>query len=306
MTRPYAPLFIGLLVIVGLTIPFGFPIASAQSETICGSIVENNFSQNLQEHKYVIALNAGDKITVSAVPLGDTLQLYLQFYDPAGNTLYYMNNAARTPTYTSGVLSAKGNYTIVVANFRAGVGQYTLSIECTLRDGSVIKPGTAPATAPAAASPRPAATASAAGATAAPAAAAPTTTTFAGVGFPGLPPVDFSRVAKLSLASGTPITATLSPGFSDIVGFTVDAKAGDSYELTYTRLSGNLNLGIVILYPKDQVFFQTSLVTSDRLSTRLSLPAAGQYTIGVYRIGLVEPAKPEDTSFQLLGRLNPK
>jgi hypothetical protein len=40
------------------------------------------------------------------------------------------------------------------------------------------------------------------------------------------------------------------------------------------------------------------------LPTRFTLPTAGKYTIGVFRISLVEPAQVEPTVFQLKGVLN--
>jgi hypothetical protein len=41
------------------------------------------------------------------------------------------------------------------------------------------------------------------------------------------------------------------------------------------------------------------------LNTRFTLPTAGQYTIGVFRIDLLPPAAPEATAFQVQGTLNP-
>jgi hypothetical protein len=282
-------------------------IANAQTKVQCGTIIKNEFAQSGQEHRYVISMNAGDKITVSVSPLGDTLLLYLRFFDPAENRLFRMLAPSKNPTYASGVLAARGNYVISLTNGRAGVGVYTLSIGCTQSDGTIIEAGAASNASSSTSAPKatPAPTSPPTSTSSQQAASTPIAT-FSGVGFPGLAPVDFSKVAKLTLPNGTPITASLSPGFSDIVGFTVTAKAGDVLDLSYTRLSGNLNLGLVVLFPKQQVFFQTSLVTSDRLSTQLTLPAAGQYTIGVFRINLVEPSKPEEISFQILGKLNPK
>jgi len=49
--------------------------------------------------------------------------------------------------------------------------------------------------------------------------------------------------------------------------------------------------------------FQASLATSESLSTRFTLPEAGQYTIGVFRISLVEPEEVQTTVFQLMGSL---
>ncbi len=60
-----------------------------------------------------------------------------------------------------------------------------------------------------------------------------------------------------------------------------------------------MNLGLVVLSASNEVFFQASLVTSEALSTRFTLPVAGQYPIGVFRISLVEPDEVEPTVFQL-------
>ena len=65
-----------------------------------------------------------------------------------------------------------------------------------------------------------------------------------------------------------------------------------------------MNLGLVVLSASNEVFFQASLVTSEALSTRFTLPAAGQYTIGVFRISLVELAAVEPMVFQVTGSLN--
>ena len=91
---------------------------------------------------------------------------------------------------------------------------------------------------------------------------------------------------------------------NQILGFTLDANADDVLDLSYKRKSGNLNLGLVVLSATNQVVFQASLVTSESLATRFTLPEAGQYTIGVFRINLVNPDKPQPTAFQLLASLN--
>lgn len=123
---------------------------------------------------------------------------------------------------------------------------------------------------------------------------------FTGIGFLGLAPVDFSAVAKVSLLLDTVMTGVIPTG-NEILGFTLDAEVGDTLDLSYTRVSGNMNLGLVVLSANNEVFFQASLVTSEALSTRFTLPAAGQSTIGVFRISLVEPAAVEPTVFQLKG-----
>lgn len=49
-----------------------------------------------------------------------------------------------------------------------------------------------------------------------------------------------------------------------------------------------MNLGLVVLSADNEVFFQTSLVTSEALSTRFTLPAEEQPTSGVFHISLIE------------------
>ncbi len=101
------------------------------------------------------------------------------------------------------------------------------------------------------------------------------------------------------------MTGAITPTGGEILGYTLNASADDVLDLTFTRLSGNLNLGLVVLWADNQVVFQASLVTSETLSTRFTLPSAGQYTIGVFRIDLLPPAAPEATAFQLQATLNP-
>ncbi len=197
-----------------------------------------------------------------------------------------------TVTKNSGILSADGTYNIEVKNSTYGVGIYILSIGCETNNGP-IAPGVIPQPTPTPVLlPTP---------TLRPALPV-NTPTFIGVGFPGLAPVDFSSVARIPLIVDTPMTGVLPIG-NEILGFTLDAAAGDTLDLTYTRASGNMNLGLVVLSENNEVFFQASLVTSAALSTRFTLPEAGQYTIGVFRISLVEPAAVEPTVFQLMGSL---
>jgi len=89
------------------------------------------------------------------------------------------------------------------------------------------------------------------------------------------------------------------PTSNEILGFILDATAGDTLDLSYTRVSGNMNLGLVVLSEDNEAFFQASLVTSEALATTFTLPDTGQSTIGVFRISLVEPEAVKPTVFQL-------
>lgn len=101
------------------------------------------------------------------------------------------------------------------------------------------------------------------------------------------------------------MAGAITPNGGEIMGFTLDAAAGDTLDLAVNRVSGNLNLGLVVLSADNKVVFQASLVTSQTLNTRFTLPSAGTYTIGVFRVDLLPPAAPEATAFQVTGTLNP-
>lgn len=101
------------------------------------------------------------------------------------------------------------------------------------------------------------------------------------------------------------MTGAVTPSSGEILGYTLDAAAADTLDLTFTRLSGNLNLGLAVMSPENQIVFQASLVTSQTLNSRFTLPSAGAYTIGVFRIDLLPPAAPEATAFQVQATLNP-
>jgi hypothetical protein len=257
----------------------------------CGAIHESEFTDNNQIQVFSLTMQARDSFSVSAAPIGDHMTLALEAYGPSGVRII-VSGWTKTPTLNSGILSARGTYSIKVYNGGAGTGLYTLSIGCVTSNGTV-EPGDIPQPPP---TPAPLPTPT-------PRSAIPESAPkFTGIGFPGLAPVDFSSVAEIPLLLDTVMTGVIPTG-NEILGFTLDAAAGDTLDLSYTRVFGNMNLGLVVLSASNEVFFQASLVTSESLSTRFTLPEAGQYTIGVFRISLVEPDEVEPTVFQLKGTI---
>lgn len=257
----------------------------------CGTILESEFTNNNEIQVFSLTMQARDSFSVAVEPVGDHMSFVLEAFGPSGAKIAAFG-WHKTPTISSGTLSARGIYSIKVHNGNAGTGLYTLSIGCvtnsgTIEPGDIAKPTITPA-------PLSTLTPSSAISTRAP--------EFAGVGFPGLAPVDFSSVAEVPLLLDTVMTGVIPTG-NEILGFIFDAEAGDTLDLSYTRVSGNMNLGLVVLSESNEVFFQASLVTSESLSTRFTLPAPGQYTIGVFRISLVEPETVEPTVFQLKGTI---
>jgi len=270
--------------------------ASAQPLTVtCGQVIQGEFTENSQILEYAINLSPGDQITIAGGRIGDYLKYVISIVAPSRITVAGVDKSILSnitsisrydsgePLAESGVLGERGDYSIFLANgSRGGQGIFILSISC-VKDGVTVNAGEA--------SPPPLPTSA--------------STTFTSNGFPGLAPVDFANIARIPLIANTPMTGAITPSGGEILGYTLDANAGDKLDLAFTRLSGNLNLGLVVLSAENQVVFQASLVTSETMSTRLTLPTAGQYTIGVFRIDLLPPAAPEATAFQVQGTLNP-
>jgi hypothetical protein len=268
----------------------------------CGTTVQGEFTKNDESQNYTVTVKPGYQVNVNGRALGDTLRFQLSLYGPTGVGIIEgtYRELIKSPSFKSGTLSARGAHTIVAYNRvpgrdDGGVGVYTLQIECIDENGRPITP--APTPAPTAAAPAPTAVAPA------PTVVAPTAPAFSGVGFPGLPPVDFSEVAAVPLRSGRAVNGAITPRGGEILGYTLEARANATLELSFTREAGNLNLGLVVLSADNKVYFQSSLVTSSALTTTLTLPTAGAYTIGVFRVGLVEPARPQATAFELAARL---
>lgn len=284
--------FVALKVIFSFTLYLLISISDvkAQDNPIsvqCGSQVDGVISTVVTTNWYVVSLASGDIISFEMKILGSGTAMDIGLFDPSGNPVGgYVTPPQTSPVLTAGVT---GEYKIKVSK-RVGVSEYTLGIGCTLRSGAVIKPGEIVTAIP----PQPP--------TVEPT-LSPEDSEF--VGFPGLAPVDFSSAIISKLTVGQTVESTIPPGVDFVLGYTVDAAANDTLALAFTRLSGNLNLGLVVLSADNKVVFQASLVTSSELTTKFTLPTAGTYTIGVFRIDLLPPAAPEATAFQLTATLNP-
>lgn len=275
----------------------------------CGQIVESETTPLEQAQDFVIQASAGTTLNGRVEPIGSTFNVIIWFFDNGGGEFASFNqSAAGIAEQFNDFIIGSSNPVLRVVGIepkntddwsRYGdryqrydqlkyYGAYTIYLGCTLRDGTVINPGdTLPDALPTEQSP------------------VPTELPTNFVGFPGLAPVDFSAVAKIPMIANTPMTGAVAADGSIILGYTLDAAANDTLALSFTRLSGNLNLGLVVLSADNKVVFQASLVTSSALTTTFTLPAAGQYTIGVFRIDLLPPAAPEPTAFQLQATLNP-
>lgn len=255
----------------------------AQDETLiqCGDVLEAELTTVAPRHNYTIELVPGDTITANAKSLAPDLTLGLSLFSPSGAAV--TGGTKRAEVEWSALVGATGTYTITVGGHMGAVGIYTLSISCVLQNGTVIEigGGTVPPT------------------------LAPNPIAPPAFGFPGLAPVDFANAVKLPLIPATRMTGAITPTGGEIFGFQTEGNAGDVFDLNVTRISGNLNLGVVMLSADNKVVAYGGLISGDTFSTRITLPSVGQYTIGVFRIDLLPPSDPQATAFQVAGTLNP-
>ena len=290
--------FIAIFAITLMALAGSSPNIKGQGEreVECGDIIESEFYQNRETHTYILSMKPKESFTVSIESTGEHLESRIKLYGPTGILLAESSGLKKAPSVESGILSARGTYNILVTNENlsssGGVGVYTIYVGCKTINGT-INPGSSFQTKP---TPAPLPTPT-------PRSAIPADAPdFTGTGFPGLASVDFADAVTVPLLLDKEMIGVI-PLDNQILGFTLDAAAGDTLDLSYTRVSGNMNLGLVVLSENNKVFFQASLVTSESLATRFTLPEAGQYTIGVFRIRLVEPAAVEPTVFQVQGSL---
>ncbi len=247
----------------------------------CGAIVQGETDIQNGDY-YALNLLPGDVLNVNLVGISKTESIYVNVSTQSGGELAWAYPEGGHAEFDNLVLTATGTYII---NARAD-GAYTLYVGCVSRTGTEIAPGESPSN-----------TTTSTVATIAPPA-------FSGTGFPGLPPVDFSSVALIPIQSAQPITGGIAPTGNVIIGYTLSVNSGDTVDLSFQRMSGNLNLGLVVLSSDNEVVFQTSLVTSTSLDTKFVIPTSGMYTIGIFRIGLLKLANPAPTSFQITATVN--
>ena len=267
--------------------------AQAVATIDCGDVWSAEFTRNAEVHNYALDMVAGNNafFRVQVVPIGETLQARIAVITPLGDPLVDTGNYERPvtlPAIETPALSERGTYRIFVSNSYmdnhgriadsdyGGIGTYTISISCLLsEDEPMINPGEN----------------------------LPIQQSFSGTGFPGLPAVDFSDTTLIPYNMGTPMASAITPDQTTVYGYSFDGASDDSINLNLMRLSGNLNLGIIVFFDNDQVIYQGSLITGDALDAQFTLPIDGQYTIGVFSVNLLTSSSPEATTFQIQANL---
>lgn len=286
----------------------------------CGDIVEgeivsgvsqitiNPLGHEITLDDYFLQVAAGTTINLTVSPLGRSFNVGFALLDSGYNDVFHSNAVIEGepeelidyPLGSSNQVlrilgTEPGNnrnrsdryfYENGGGNDKAGLffGAYEIRLGC-MQDGVVIEPGDA-LRQPESES-------------------LPPAPAFSGYGFPGITPVDFASAFRLPLAVGAQSEGEIPAAGTAVLGFYFTGNAGDTLDLSFERVSGNLNLGLVVLSADNQVAYMSALVSSQTMSSRFSLPSSGEYTVGIFRIDLIPPAAPEATRFRLTAELNP-
>lgn len=284
-------------------LPIAILVAQDGTQIECGSIVDGEFVTSAERHDFVINIKAGTVIRLKGEALGDTLKFTILVVGPGKQGIsasQTFGNVTTNPFTQTPVISANGPFQIWIGNTTirysgdifgqsdsGGTGVYKLYVGCTLPDGTVIEPGdTLGGLQPNQSSPT------------------PTDTRASFVGFPGLSPVDFSSAFRVPLNFSSINDGEIPVGGSNVLGFKFSADAGTKVELSFFRVTGNLNLGLVVLSSTNQVVYMVALINSETMASRFTIPTTGEYIVGVFRLDLLPPPIPENTSFQIQATLS--
>jgi hypothetical protein len=237
----------------------------------CGSIIENEFLYDLETHDYYIDLQRGDIMTVFAESNGSNLKPSLEIGTLDTETNEFMDRIdmfyADLSVSSENSIPADGLYTVAIRSKGEGGGSYLMTIRCILADGTIIEPGDIEPS---------------------PILLEPTlesTSYFIAYGFPNIPGIDFSTGIEIPLTLGQPQTAPIGADGSTVALYTYEASAGANANLSMTRLSGNLSIGVAVINKADNsILFLGGLPTSNNLTVELTFPNDGTYAIGLFRL----------------------
>jgi len=267
-------------------------MAQTPIEVECGDILEDEFTSGGEQHVFEIDLNAGDILTMESLSISGVMSSQLVLYDPNENRLeatYTLGNPNSVdPTLVSDPLPTNGTFTIYHTSRNStstGVGIHTLFVSCTLRDGTVIAPGDTITTV------------GDDGTQVETTVTDPSIVPAPDFGIPGLPPVDLSNVARFPLTVGAGMNGGLSPTGSEVLGYSFEGTADQRLNLTVQRVSGNLNIGVAVIDSESNLIHFSAMVTTEATTSRLHIPANGEYTVSVFRLNLSPPDNPEATAF---------
>jgi hypothetical protein len=273
-----------------ITLPIATILGNSLRQLQCGNVIASEFSQNEQVHAFSLEMVPGDlSFQIALQPFGDALYVSGAVLDPSSKVVASTWNLYTAPNAQFNVTPVtQGNYRIFVSNhaitdngavryagnknYMGGLGIYTLTVSCLLKGNKLVAPDPSkldqPTTANASDSPSASATS-----------------------------IDISKLIKIPLIASTPMSGAVTSTGSEVYGYTLDAKANAVLNLNFTRIQGNLNLGLAVLAADGKtLLYQSNLFGTQTTSVQITIPTDGQYFVVVYRTDPV-PDKSEATAF---------
>ena len=121
------------------------PIAYSQTTIQCDETIVGEFTNNVEEHRDHLTMEPREKFGVNVKTAGDLLKVVVAIYGTTNLLIGKTGEIAKDPSISSGMLSAKGIYTIRVANANivkndklaavsGGVGVYEMNVYCLKLD----------------------------------------------------------------------------------------------------------------------------------------------------------------------------
>ncbi|MEL6150325.1 MAG: hypothetical protein AAFU54_00245 [Chloroflexota bacterium] len=270
----------------------------------CGGEVENTFLRPDELHRYYLNLQTGDALTVNAFTLDGEfadMTIELGLYSPNNDEIDRVNDMFKAfeRVLNTGPLSQTGTYRLYIRAFDDTNDDYRVTISCELASGQVIPNNrdTRIVLAPTVMDAAPITDFSAQAAPP-PADSNPAPAVAPSPGnMPALLPSQLVSTIEIPLVMGIPGSGVITADFEGMYGFVVDAGMDNALRLDFARVSGNENIGVIVLSEVGAVVFQASITSGNTLSTDFIAPSSGTYTIGVYPLNIAPPFDPQPTAF---------
>ncbi len=307
-----------IVVLIALAIAIWALPAKAQNDVnlvppqdiVCGDNIEAEFTTIREERTYSITADAGTTVTVTIRSIAQQPRMFALVTDPsdfgiaisdgrmdAGQTVYFPGTLQSQIQLKDLILPATGKYTLRLVNFVfrnfnfsnsdymvspydgvGGTGLYSILIECINRNGTPIPPleDSGSDTTQSNDTPQ-----------------SPIESI--------LP--DFSIVARIPLILDLPMGGGISGNANSLSAYSFEGVKDQQLTLDIKRIAGNLNIGVIVFSPSNEVLSLSSLIGVNNLAVSSILPSDGQYTVGVFRLDLLSPSTTENTAFQIQASL---
>jgi hypothetical protein len=282
-----------LVIIIGMA-PVLQVFACEVPVLVCGNLEQGEFTSSSLEKSFIIDLYAQDIIELQLQPTaGVGIVASIELIGPARNIVATskpgsFDSAIIEPT----TLPNDGQYIIRVVT-TGNWGQFTLQVHCVV-DGVYIGPGSVPSTAEL---------------RSLPSCGEPTVTPASASSAMSVTVPDISAIPLIPLFSGSATNGSFVDADSNATVYSLEVNEDSTLDLSIERVAGNLNIGVAVLSPEQNLIFLGTLIPfgieQPSLNSRFILPTTDTYKIVVFNMNMMPPTSPEPTVFTLTITVEP-